>query len=94
MASDPLSAASILKHMAEALPTHEKGDTTSDLSSSYEAIALLGHACMTAVGFRILGFSEGQKIGMSSPLSSVFPSIFTPATFLVLPNLADPSPPF
>jgi len=48
--------------MAEALPTHQKGDTNSDLSSSYEAIALFSHACMTAVGFRLLGFGEGQKI--------------------------------
>ncbi len=63
MASDPLSAENILKHMADALPTHKKDDTNSDLSSSYEAIALLAHACMTAVGFRLLGFGEGQKIG-------------------------------
>jgi hypothetical protein len=63
MASDPLSVESILKHMAEALPTHGKDDTNSDLSSSYEAIALFSHACMTAVGFRLLGFGENQKIG-------------------------------
>jgi hypothetical protein len=63
MASDPLSVENILKHMAEALPTHAKDDTNSDLSSSYEAIALFAHACMTAVGFRLLGFGENQKIG-------------------------------
>jgi hypothetical protein len=49
--------------MADALPTHVKGDTTSDFSSSYEAIALFAHACMTAVGFRLIGYNEGQKIG-------------------------------
>ena len=49
--------------MADALPTHAKDDTNSDLSSSYEAIALFCHACMVAVGFRLVGFSEGQKIG-------------------------------
>lgn len=60
---DPLSADSILKHMADALPTHEKGDTASDISSSScEAIALFAHACMTAVGFRLLGFGEDRKI--------------------------------
>jgi hypothetical protein len=64
MTSDPLSVNSILKHMADALPTHAKNDTNSDLSSSYEAIALFCHACMTAVGFRLVGFGEGQKIGM------------------------------
>ncbi|KFY45329.1 hypothetical protein V494_00997 [Pseudogymnoascus sp. VKM F-4513 (FW-928)] len=71
MASDPLSVESILGHMAEALPTHEQGDTTSDLSSSYEAIALFAHACMTGVGFRLLGFQEGQKIGNLSPRSNI-----------------------
>jgi hypothetical protein len=50
--------------MADALPTHVKDDTNSDLSSSYEAIALFCHACMAAVGFRLVGFGEGQKIGM------------------------------
>ena len=52
--------------MAEALPTHEKDDTNSDLSSSYEAIAIFCHSCMVSVGFRLVGFSEGQKIGMSA----------------------------
>jgi PI31 proteasome regulator N-terminal len=61
MANNPLSMESIVKHMAEALPTHAMDDTNSDLSSSYEAIALFAHACMTAVGFRLLGFGEGQK---------------------------------
>lgn len=64
MANDPLSTESILKHMAEALPTHSKDDSNSDISSSYEAIALFAHACMTAVGFRLVGFGEGQKMGM------------------------------
>ena len=48
--------------MADALPTHTRDDTNSDISSSYEAIALFAHACMTAVGFRLLGFGEGQKL--------------------------------
>jgi hypothetical protein len=64
MANNPLSNESILKHMADALPTHAQGDTNSDLSSSYEAIALFSHACMIAVGFRLIGFGEGQKLGM------------------------------
>jgi hypothetical protein len=62
MAADPLSTESILKHMAEALPTHVKDDTNSDISSSYEAIALFAHACMVAVGFRLVGFGEEQKM--------------------------------
>jgi hypothetical protein len=76
MASDPLSVESILKHMAEALPTHAKNDTNSDLSSSYEAIALFAHACMTAVGFRLLGFGENQKTGeLSYPAIQSAPSL-------------------
>lgn len=63
MSNDPLSTESVLKHMADALPTHVKDDTNSDLSSSYEAIALFAHACMTAVGFRLVGYGEGHKLG-------------------------------
>lgn len=44
--------------MADALPTHSPGDTTSDLSSSHEALALFTHACMVSLGFRLLGFDE------------------------------------
>jgi PI31 proteasome regulator N-terminal len=61
MANNPLTPELILKNMAEALPTHHKNDTTSDMSSSYEAIALFSHACMIAVGFRLVGFKEGEK---------------------------------
>lgn len=63
MANNPLSPQNILQGMADALPTHEKGDTTSDMSSSAEAIALFTHACMVNLGFRLLGFNEDQKIG-------------------------------
>lgn len=87
MANNPLSTESILKHMADALPTHPKDDTSSDFSSSYEAIALFSHACMAAVGFRLLGFGEGQKIeaelNKTSPrLSSKWNSSFGSHSFL------------
>lgn len=59
--------------MADALPTHPKDDTSSDFSSSYEAIALFSHACMAAVGFRLLGFGEGQKI--EAELSNISPRL-------------------
>lgn len=58
MATNPLSPSAILQQMAEALPTHSQGDNTSDLSSSHEALALFAHACMTSLGFRLLGFDE------------------------------------
>lgn len=60
MANNPLGADSILSLMADALPTHEKGDNSSDMSSSIEAVALFSHACMIAVGFRLRGYSEEQ----------------------------------
>jgi hypothetical protein len=60
--ASPLSSESILKHMADALPTHTKDDTSSDLSSLYEVLALFTHASMTAVGFRLVGFSEEKNI--------------------------------
>lgn len=69
MANNPLSPDTILHHMAEALPTHQKDDTDSDISSSYEAIALFSHACMIAVGFRLVGFAEGKENGWSSSTS-------------------------
>jgi hypothetical protein len=74
MANNPLSTESILNHMADALPTHVKGDTSSDFSSSYEAIALFTHACMTAVGFRLIGYGEHQKTGeIYLPSSIILP---------------------
>ncbi|TVY42264.1 hypothetical protein LCER1_G007478, partial [Lachnellula cervina] len=87
MANNPLSTDSVLKHMADALPTHAKDDTDSDISSSYEAIALFSHACMVAVGFRLLGFGEDQKIEaecerLSPRLSTKWNSSFGSHSFL------------
>ncbi|KAI0017609.1 PI31 proteasome regulator N-terminal-domain-containing protein [Xylariomycetidae sp. FL0641] len=61
MANDPLSVSAVLQSMSDALSTHEQGDTTSDLSSSHEALALFTHACMASVGFRLLGFDEDNS---------------------------------
>lgn len=60
--SEPLSVGSILAGMAEALPTHPTGDDSSDLASSYEAIALLIHAYLAALGFKLCGFDEDKKL--------------------------------
>lgn len=57
---NPFGAMRILQAMADALPTHAPNDTTSDLSSSHELVALLTHACMVANEFRLLGFDEGD----------------------------------
>ncbi|KAL2108937.1 hypothetical protein VUR80DRAFT_3167 [Thermomyces stellatus] len=60
--SGPLTIDAILQGMADAIPTHPKGDQGSDLSSSYEVLALLIHAYMTALKFRLLGFDEDKRI--------------------------------
>lgn len=60
---NPFGAMRILQAMADALPTHAPNDTTSDVSSSHELVALLTHACMVANGFRLLGFDEGDIKG-------------------------------
>lgn len=70
MPGNPLAPEAILDGMAAALPTRKPGDTTSDMSSSYEAIALFTHACMVGLGFRLLGFNEDQKMGKRAAASA------------------------
>ncbi|KAI1266094.1 PI31 proteasome regulator N-terminal-domain-containing protein [Xylariaceae sp. FL1019] len=60
MAPNPLSSSTVLQSMADALPTHEPSDATSDLASSHEALALFVHGCMANLGFRLLGFDEDK----------------------------------
>ena len=54
-----LSATSITELMASSLP---KG-SNAELRNPYDVIALLCHACMLAVGFRLIGLGEDHKIG-------------------------------
>lgn len=68
-AANPLAEERILQRMAEALPTREAADTSSDLSSSVEFIALFVHACMTLLDFRLLGFDEEKTIAGEYQLS-------------------------
>lgn len=57
-----LASSSILSLAAKCLATD---DTT--IRNPYEAVALIGHACMTAVGFRLIGLDEDHRIGMNLP---------------------------
>ncbi|GJN69720.1 hypothetical protein PLICBS_003770 [Purpureocillium lilacinum] len=68
MASAPstLGTAAILKGMADALPAHPPGDDSSDLASSYEAVALLIHAYLAALGFELCGFDEDKPMDCAS----------------------------
>lgn len=68
--SNPLAPTEVLAAMADAIPTHAVEDTTSDVSASYEVIALFVHACMSILGFRLLGFDEDKCDG-AGPTSYV-----------------------
>ena len=67
MAPSPnaLSAESLLDYMVKSLSESSEGQTHLP-EDAYSSIALLCHACMLAVGFRLKGLGEDHKIGMSS----------------------------
>ncbi|KAI9873998.1 MAG: hypothetical protein M1830_010307 [Pleopsidium flavum] len=59
---NPLSAGSLATFMSSSLPK----DARPQLKNPYDAIALFSHACMIAVGFRLIGLGEDHKIEASS----------------------------
>ena len=63
-AGNPLCAASLSTFMAASLPK----SSGSKLNSAYEAVALAAHSGMIAVGFRLIGLGEDDKIGALNPL--------------------------
>ena len=60
-AGNPLSVPSLTGLMTLSLPI----SSDPQLRNPYDAIALLGHACMIAVGFKLVGLGEDHRIGMS-----------------------------
>ena len=56
-----LSSDSVLAIAATAL--RADGAAPPSLKTPYEAIALVGHASMTAVGFRLVGLGEDHTLG-------------------------------
>lgn len=58
-----LSADSILDYMVKSLPERSTEDQTPPFKNAFAAIALFSHACMLAVGFRLIGLGEDHKIG-------------------------------
>lgn len=69
MADSPLRTDAVLQRMADALPTHPPDDDSSDLASSYEAIALLIHAGLAGLAFKLQGFDEEKPLRTPSPIS-------------------------
>jgi hypothetical protein len=59
-----LSAHNLSRLMISSLPKSSE----PQLRNAYDAIALLCHACMLAVGFRLTGLGEDHKIGESKQL--------------------------
>ena len=53
------SAEVLSEYIYKSLP---KGPTP-ELKNPYDAFTLLTHACMLAVGFRLIGLGEDHKIG-------------------------------
>lgn len=62
-AGNPLSAPSLSTFMASSLPKA----ADSKLNNAYEAVALAAHAGMIAVGFRLIGLGEDDKISEARP---------------------------
>ena len=54
-----LAPKNLSEHMYKSLPKNPQ----PQLNNPYDAIALLSHSCMLAVGFRLIGLSEDQKLG-------------------------------
>lgn len=61
-ADNPLNAASLATTMAGALPSPRANEP--QIKNAYEAVALAVHAGMVAVGFRLVGLGEEERIGM------------------------------
>lgn len=56
--TNPLSSDTILELAAKALSNDQQR-----LQTPYEAVALIGHACMVAVDFRLVGLGEDHNLG-------------------------------
>lgn len=59
----------ILELSAQSLGSDEQSETS--LNNTYEAIALIGHACMTAVDFRLVGLGEDGTIGKTKMILEI-----------------------
>lgn len=57
------------KNLCEAMLSSLPKDASPHLRDPYDAVALLSHACMLAVGFRLEGLGEDHHIGNPVPPS-------------------------
>lgn len=57
-----LNVVATLDGMANALPKQKLGDDLADLASPYEAISLLIHSYMKALGFTLTGSDQDMEL--------------------------------
>ncbi|KAJ9501364.1 hypothetical protein LTR99_004586 [Exophiala xenobiotica] len=66
-AASAMSTDTILDYMVKSLPTSSADNEQTQLvKDPYAAIALFSHACMLAVGFRLIGLGEDHRIEAQS----------------------------
>lgn len=63
------SSLNLSEYMCSSLPK----EALPHLRNPYDAVALLSHACMLAVGFTVLGLGEDHRIGNYHPSPTLFP---------------------
>jgi len=56
----PFGPPTVLQLVAECLPPGEQ----PQLRNPYDAIAIFTHACMLSVGFKLVGLSEDDSLGI------------------------------
>lgn len=64
-----LSAESLLNLMVKSLPGKASEESSPTIKDPYAAVGLFAHACMLAIGFRLIGLGEDHKIGLWNSLS-------------------------
>ena len=79
--SNALSPDAVLDYMTKSIPRRDADDHTSPLKNPFAAVALFCHACMLAVGFRLIGLGEDHKIRMyRTALGQTFADLFEAAS--------------
>ena len=71
--NDALSRDSVLTTMSKSITPNSPWTSSHSLKNPYAAIALFSHACMLAVGFRLIGLGEDHRIEAQSDSSDVQP---------------------
>jgi hypothetical protein len=63
-----LGAEKLLDLTVKSLPAKASDGSSPVVKDAYAAIGLFAHACMLAVGFRLVGLGEDHKLGARSTM--------------------------